>query len=104
MTACTIMPSDAYNEYCTYCANAYHGHMHMHVHMRMRMCMCMQAYYGCTHYERLRDHPELLAHESLHQGHLLTEELCESPHRVVLVVEVAHLGYTAACTNCILAY
>ena len=84
------MPSYASNEYCTYYAYAYHGYMHM------------QAHYGCTHYGRLRDHAELLTHESLHQGHLVTEELCESPHRVVLVVEVAHLG--SARSNCILAY
>ena len=45
-----------------------------------------------TRYDRLRDHPKLLAHEALQQGHLLAEELSEGAHRVVLVVEVAHLG------------
>ena len=52
----------------------------------------LTTYYGCTHYGRLRDHAELLSHEPLQQGDLLAEELCEAPHRVVLVVEVAHLG------------
>ena len=54
--------------------------------------MALLTMAGCTHYGRLRDHAELLTYEPLQQGDLLAEELREPPHRVVLVVEVAHLG------------